>query len=175
MRRERSKASWLVLGFFLSSSALAYEVGTHAWMTNEAYLRSKLAQSGPGSLRERLGFDRLKNEFRFRLIACSRHDRRRLRGCDVKQQSTSLLLRQYRYGSGLFLPARSVLYLRADYPYGSRKSASASGLGWQHHSRKCNTGTRSRRCSARRFWAWWMVDAWRHSRRRLGAAVDGGP
>ena len=60
MRRERSKASWLVLGLFLSSSALAYEVGTHAWMTNEAYLRSKLAQSGPGSLRERLGFDRLE-------------------------------------------------------------------------------------------------------------------
>ena len=39
--------------------ARAYEIGTHAWMTNEAYLRSDLAQTGPTSLRTRLGFDRL--------------------------------------------------------------------------------------------------------------------
>lgn len=49
----------LVLSTAFTDPTTAYEVGTHAWMTNEAYLRSKLAVTGPGSIRERLGFDRL--------------------------------------------------------------------------------------------------------------------
>jgi len=55
----RIKTVEFVLGMALTSSVMAYEVSTHAWMTNEAYLRSDLAQTGAGSLRERLGFDRL--------------------------------------------------------------------------------------------------------------------
>lgn len=45
----------LVLSTTFMEPTAAYAVGTHAWMTNEAYLRSKLAVTGPGSIRERLG------------------------------------------------------------------------------------------------------------------------
>lgn len=57
----RLKVAALLVGTALALPALGYEVGTHAWMTNEAYLRSNLAQTGTGSLRERLGFDRLQS------------------------------------------------------------------------------------------------------------------
>ena len=58
-----SKPSALLFSVLLSAPASAYEVSTHAWMTNEAYFRSNLMISDP--LRTRLGLDRLASVFIF--------------------------------------------------------------------------------------------------------------
>ena len=62
MKHEPAAIAILLLG---SLSAQAYETETHAWVTQQGYLKSSLATSVP--LRERLGFERLDDTTPFRV------------------------------------------------------------------------------------------------------------